>query len=159
MEGVTITMLNTNKAYENKSAEYDKDAWGTPPDVFKRLDDVYHFTLDVCADANNHKCERYFDVEHNGLQQSWAGEVCFMNPPYSQVAVWLDKAYKESLNGAVVVCLVKSDTSTKWFRDYFPKTTSFEFLKRIQFIPPIGYTGKVGSPNMGSVVLVFGSLR
>ena len=31
------------------------DNWSTPQDFFDKLNDEFHFTLDVCADENNHK--------------------------------------------------------------------------------------------------------
>jgi len=49
--------------------------WETPPDLFNRLDAIYHFTMDACAEQGNTKCARYFSPEDDGLAQSWAGEV------------------------------------------------------------------------------------
>lgn len=43
------------------------DDWATPEDIFQELDKEFHFTLDPCADASNHKCERYFDKAVDGL--------------------------------------------------------------------------------------------
>lgn len=67
--------------------------WPTPQYVFDTLDREFHFTLDVCANADNHKCDRYFDIEHDGLSQDWHGEVCWMNPPYGRpIPKWVRKA-------------------------------------------------------------------
>jgi hypothetical protein len=41
-----------------------------------------------------------------------------MNPPYNNVGKWIKKAYEESLQGAIVVCLVQSRTNTNWWHDY-----------------------------------------
>lgn len=49
------------------------DNWATPLALFKQLDDEFHFNLDPCADAENHKCERYYDRQINGLEQTWGG--------------------------------------------------------------------------------------
>ena len=49
------------------------DLWSTPKETFKRLDDIYHFELDVCADDTNHKCNKYFTKEQDGLKQEWKG--------------------------------------------------------------------------------------
>lgn len=49
-----------------------KEEWETPQDLFDALDKEFHFTLDVAADENNHKCRLYFDKECDGLKQSWS---------------------------------------------------------------------------------------
>ena len=61
-----------------------KDDWGTPQDLFDALNKEFNFTLDPCADDNNHKCAKYYTIEQDGLAQSWAGETVFCNPPYSR---------------------------------------------------------------------------
>lgn len=83
-----------------------KDDWGTPQDLFDALNKEFGFTLDPCADDNNHKCAKYYTIEQDGLAQSWAGETVFCNPPYSrktksnagQIA-WVEKCYKEAQGG------------------------------------------------------------
>jgi len=50
---------------------HKSDEWSTPQDVFDQLDAEFHFSLDSCANASNHKCERYFTQEQNGLKFSW----------------------------------------------------------------------------------------
>lgn len=54
-----------------------KDDWGTPQDLFNTLNEEFNFTLDPCADNNNHKCAKYYTIEQDGLAQSWAGETVF----------------------------------------------------------------------------------
>ena len=49
------------------------DEWGTPKSIFDELNKTFHFTIDVCADASNHKCEKYFTKEQDGLRQDWGG--------------------------------------------------------------------------------------
>ena len=56
------------------------DQWSTPSETFIELDAEFHFDLDPCADANNHKCERYFTKEVNGLLQNWGGTECSVIP-------------------------------------------------------------------------------
>lgn len=109
--------------------------WGTPQAFFDQLDAEFHFTLDVCATPDNAKCARYFTPERNGLAQSWAGEVCWMNPPYGDALnEWMPKAYAESLNGATVVCLVPSRTDTRWWHAYAMRG-EVRFVKgRLKFV-------------------------
>lgn len=95
------------------------DERSTPSELFDPLHKEFHFTLDVCAMAENAKLHNYFSLTENGLKQPWAGHRCFMNPPYSDIRSWLYKAREESLKGALVVAILPCDTSTKWFHEYF----------------------------------------
>ena len=49
------------------------DEWATPQDFFDSLNAEFHFNLDPCANENNHKCEKYYTKEQDGLSQSWGG--------------------------------------------------------------------------------------
>lgn len=60
--------MNTELMFSSKS-----DNWATPDDLFKELDKEFNFNLDPCADEYNHKCDKYFTKEQNGLLQSWGG--------------------------------------------------------------------------------------
>jgi phage N-6-adenine-methyltransferase len=119
-----------------------RDDWGTPPGVFARLDAEYHFTLDVCASAWNAKCPRYFTVEDDGLQQSWAGETCWLNPPYGQaVTSWLQKASMSRLEGALTVALIPARVGTYWWDRHVAPLPSrdVQFLVgRLRFLLPDG---------------------
>jgi len=111
--------------------------WETPQWLFDKLDKEFHFTLDVCASANNTKCNKYWNVEQDALKHNWAAnkEVYWMNPPYGrEVGVWIEKAYNESLKGATVVCLIPSRTDTKYWHDYCMKASEIRFIKgRLKF--------------------------
>ena len=109
------------------------DERSTPQWLFDELNKEFHFTLDVCASEANHKCEHYYTIEIDGLNQPWAPHVCWMNPPYSELRVWLAKVEKEVELGATVVGLLPADTSTQAFHNYvWPPTPHREvrFLKR-----------------------------
>ena len=109
------------------------DLWATPQDFFDRYNAVHHFTLDVCATADNAKCARFYTEADDGLAQPWTG-VCWMNPPYGRtISHGMRKAYESSLIGATVVCLVPSRTDTRWWHDYAMKGR-IEFIKgRLKF--------------------------
>ena len=49
------------------------DEWETPQDLFDKLNETYHFDLDVCATEQNAKCDRFFDATQDGLKKSWGG--------------------------------------------------------------------------------------
>lgn len=96
------------------------DWWETPDFLFDELNKLYRFDLDVCADKDNAKCEKFYSKEENGLAQVWHrdGKRIWMNPPYGRKIIdWIRKAYIESQHDCVVVCLLPARTDTKWFHD------------------------------------------
>ena len=114
----------------------ESNEWYTPQWLFDRLDKEYNFTLDPCATKESHKCDKYYTIDDDGLKQSWANEVVFVNPPYGNaIKHWVKKAYKESLKGAIVVMLIPSRTETQYWHDYIMKYSHkvMFFNKRIKF--------------------------
>lgn len=91
----------------------------TPPDLFAALDAEFHFTVDAASSDHNALCEKHYTVEEDGLAQTWAGEVVFVNPPYArwQLFRWIEKAAQESKH-ATVVMLVPTSVETEWFHTY-----------------------------------------
>ena len=126
------------------------DMWATPRAFFEQLNHEFHFTLDPCALPENAKCAHYFTAEIDGLKQDWKGTI-FMNPPYGrEIGAWLKKAYKSSLEGATVVCLVPARTDTRWWHDYCMKG-EIRFVKgRLKF------NDGPNSAPFPSAVVVFG---
>ena len=96
--------------------------WATPMWLFLLLKKTFPggFTLDPCCTDFNAKCQKYFTLIQDGLLQSWAKEIVFMNPPYGRaIWHWMRKAYLSALkDGATVVCLVPARTDTKWWHDF-----------------------------------------
>ena len=94
------------------------DEWATPQEFFDKLNAEFHFTLDVCANAENAKCARYFDFHANGLQQTWDG-VVWCNPPYGrEIYRWVRKAWAAAQAGAIVVMLIPARTDTAWWHEF-----------------------------------------
>jgi len=54
----------------------------TPKDFFEEINKEFWFTLDPCATKENHKCEKFYTKEEDGLKQSRDNEIVFCNPPY-----------------------------------------------------------------------------
>jgi phage N-6-adenine-methyltransferase len=99
------------KVYHS-SAKMD---WATPASIYDPLNEEFGFTLDVCADRHNRKCDDYFSVDDDGLEKEWAG-TCWMNPPYGrELKQWIAKAYCSKVIGVTTVCLVPARTDTKWW--------------------------------------------
>ena len=107
------------------------DMWETPKDFFDRLNEEFHFTLDVCAAAENAKCSRFYTKEANGLMQPWDG-ICWCNPPYGRdIGKWVKKAADAD---CTVVMLLPARTDTRWFHDYIYGRAEIRFIKgRLKF--------------------------
>jgi phage N-6-adenine-methyltransferase len=122
------------------------DEWATPQELFDELDAEFGFDLDVCASDGNAKCERRFTQADNGLDQVWRG-TCWMNPPYSQIELWMQKAYESSQAGATVVCLVPSRTDVGWTWEW-ARRGEVRFLRgRLKFVDDEGNTGPAPFPS------------
>lgn len=126
------------------------DNWATPLEFFREWDTIYHFTLDVCADHNNHKVANYYTKEDDGLIQPWSG-VVWCNPPYGrEIGKWIEKGYKESLNGTIVVMLIPARTDTKYWHEFVMKGKVTFIRGRLKF------GGNKNSAPFPSAVVVFG---
>ena len=131
------------------------DNWSTPQDFFDKLNDEFHFTLDVCADENNHKCEHYYTKEIDGLSRPWVGTV-WCNPPYGRkIGEWVRRAHFSShIGSATVVMLLPARTDTRWFHEYIynKSNTEIRFIKgRLKF------GGCKNSAPFPSMVVIFRS--
>ena len=131
--GTLMSHLTPTQAYKalgvvrnNNGSDWyqssDSDDWWTPQWVFDMLDQEFGFEIDVCASAENAKCQRFFSREDNALDQEWAG-VCWMNPPYGRsgdqgIYQWMQKARQSAQAGATVVCFVPARTDTLWWWDH-----------------------------------------
>ena len=111
------------------------DEWETPQKVFDELNDEFNFTLDPCATEENHKCKKFYTKEDDGLSKDWGGQRVFCNPPYSKIAKWVEKAYRESrTDHTVIVLLIPSRTETKYFHDFILHRSEVRFIKgRLRF--------------------------
>jgi len=140
----------------------------TPPDLFKLLDDEFHFECDLAASKENAKCAKYFDVQSDALDpfNVWEG-VCFLNPPFGvpgkvsqiergyRMARWMRKAVLCShVNGATIVALIPARTDTRWFLDYVNPYAEIRFVnRRLRFGTPDGKKPK--SATFPSIVAIF----
>ena len=101
-----------------RGADHDTDDRGTTAELFDPLHAVHAFTLDVAAAPHNAKVPRYFTRDDNGLAQSWAGEHVWCNPPYSDVASWVRKAWREAPGCPVIVMLLPANRcEQRWWQD------------------------------------------
>jgi site-specific DNA-methyltransferase (adenine-specific) len=142
-----VTVIHRNRTvFSSLTCE-----WRTPRSIFQKLDEEFHFEIDVAANRENALCGRFFDLKTNAIMQHWAPAVCWMNPPYGpDIPKWMRKAWEESRKGATVVCLVPSRTDTGWWHDYVLQG-EIRFLRgRLRF-------NEGGKATFPSAVVIFRS--
>lgn len=136
--------MNTEAMFSHK-----KNNWATPQHFFDKLNEEFGFTLDPCADDQNHKCQKYFTEEQDGLKQDWSGETVFCNPPYGrEIGKWVKKCFEEVYCGSCkcAVLLLPARTETRWFHDYIYHKAEVRFIKgRLKFV---GAVVNAPFPNM-----------
>lgn len=122
--------MNKEVMFSSKS-----EMWETPQDFFDKLNEEFHFTIDVCATPENAKCDNFYTPEVDGLSQPWDG-VVWCNPPYGR-NIWrwvLAASVASGVRGSTVVMLLPARTDTKWFHDYIYGKAEVRFVKgRLKF--------------------------
>lgn len=96
----------------------NSDEWATPQEFFNSINKEFEFDLDPCATQENHKCDKYYTIEEDGLSNKW-----------------VEKAFRESKeDNTLVVMLIPSRTDTKYFHNFIYKRAEIRFVKgRLKF--------------------------
>lgn len=145
----------------SKTPVEQRNLWQTPIPLFVALDAEFCLTLDAAASADNALCNRYITEEQNTLTTPWADFLVapgyvWLNPPYSDITPFVQKAADESKNQIGTVMLVPSDTSVGWFREAIETASEVRFIVggRLTFINPV--SGKpVSGNNKGSMLIIW----
>jgi len=136
------------------------DNFETPPNLFRQLDRIFNFTLDVACTKDNCKCYKgfFYDDDIDALNQDWTDERCFCNPPFSKKSQFIEKAYNEVINGncpIVVMILPSNSLDCKAFQKYIKKNFFYETLDgRVSFIEPTEKKPMKGN-NSGTTIVYF----
>ena len=138
----------------------------TSPEVFDPLHERFRFTVDVAALPHNAKLPRFYTPEDDGLEQSWAGERVWCNPPYSHIEPWVEKAWNESDAEAIVMLVPANRTEQGWWQRWVePYRDQAQFDFRVEFLPGrlrfIAHDATEirpnGRPPSGCCLLIWGS--
>lgn len=142
--------------------ESARDCWATPWPVVDALSRRFaggYFDLDPCCSQSTCKAHRGYTLADDGLSKPWYGRV-FVNPPYSDVGSWVDKACREidAGNAYVVVLLLLNSTDTAWYAQLERQTACGGGVLlfpqgRINFIPPNADIA-ASSNSRGSLIAV-----
>jgi phage N-6-adenine-methyltransferase len=128
--------MNTDLFFNNAG-----DERGTPQELFDRLHETYKFDLDVAANEANHKCDLWLGdggLVNDGLDFDWNGFRSFMNPPYSTIYAWVNKASSIGKTGGLVVGVLPVRSDTKWWHQFVWDRSfqrPYEQVTLLDFIP------------------------
>lgn len=99
-----------------------REDWGTPRDLFEKINSVLRFSLDAAASADNALCENYVTAEQDFLSMSRdeiegkrSGGWIWCNPPYGKrgCGAWV----KKLKHYTSVMVLLPASVGAKWFED------------------------------------------
>ena len=144
-----------------------KDEWQTPEYIVDYLQSMYgKFTWDACCNKNNclvdYQRESLDFEDYNYLNWiSNGNDLIFLNPPYSNIAPFIKKAWTDSLSSKVIVLVPitvlsckymdfldeGNEVIRKWVKGLIIETVS----RRIRFTH---HSLKQSSPPAGSVLII-----
>jgi len=108
------------------------DLWMTPPEVLDPLREEYGELFDPCpAD---------WQGAPDGLAIDWpTNQVCFVNPPYSQIAAWCAKCAEQWRRGCTVILIIPPRTCASYFHNHIVGNAEIRFIRgRVKFLHPDG---------------------
>ena len=129
--------INQHTSSHPAGKKKSSDCWYTPSYIVELVVQVLgEIDLDPCADDGKHiSCKRHYTKEDDGLIREWEGRV-FMNPPYSQPGVWIEKLQAEIKSKRVTeaIALVPAATDTKWLSPVLKSQPVCFWTGRIKFL-------------------------
>lgn len=122
-----------------KGANPSVDDRRTDPELFRKLNLRFDFTVDVAASAENTQCKNYYDEAANGLLIDWSGERVWCNPPYSDIRPWVEKTWsefeQETQPWLVVMLLPANRTEQGWWQDLIePRRDKTDSILSVEFL-------------------------
>lgn len=131
----------------------EKHTWETPQGFFDKINEIFCFDIDVCAEHETAKVGKYFTIDDDALTKDWIGKV-WCNPPYGREQIkFIEKACSESKkHGSIIVMLIPARPETKvWQNIIFKEATQVCFIKgRLKF------GNSENSAPFPSAIVVFG---
>lgn len=149
------------RSYWGAGDKADRDSRFTPPDFMAHVHAAFgEIDLDPCAHRLSPVVAHrriILDEGGDGLVDDWSGRLAFVNPPFSELTKWLERAHREWSAGRVstVVCLVPVRTDSALFHDRISADADIYLLRgRIRFLDP---RGRAQPTPFSLMVLTFGT--
>jgi transcriptional regulator with XRE-family HTH domain len=145
------------RSYWGAGDKADRDSRFTPPDFVAAIVDAFgEIDLDPCAHELSSVVARRRILPSeggNGLIDDWSGSFAFVNPPYSELLIWLRRAHEQWQAGNVqtLACLVPVRTDSAWFHETLIADADIYLVRgRVRFLNPRG----AAQPTPFSLMLV-----
>lgn len=111
----------------------------TPPEFLaavKRFLRIEAFAIDLAASAENTAADRFYSKADNALLESWVyAGWGWLNPEYTDIAPWVERACGQAQQGAKVAMLVPAAVGSNWWRDFVHEKAAVLLLNgRIKFV-------------------------
>lgn len=101
--------------------------------------------IDLAANIENKKALKFFgpgsmwwtDALDDGCRwdPDYNDGLCWLNPPFGNIAPWAAKCVRESENGARIAMLVPASVGANWFNNYVrPYAYVLELTPRLTFV-------------------------
>jgi len=157
-------------ATNSNTPEQERDQWRTPPEVFKWLNRRFLFDFDAACSERNALAGPLVNfmelpswAAQDALAKPWMGDTpktsypgytTYCNPPYSNIAPWVERAIEAAEHGMTVVMLMPSPNGERHHARALAAATELILINgRLAFLRPDGTP--VAGNTRGSCVYVF----
>ena len=142
----------------HRHGTHRRNAWLTPSPFVEEIRTAFGGTVDLdpCTETTNPTgARRFYTAADDGLRRRWRGRI-FVNPPYSPLEPWIDKAIAEARRGARIYMLVPVRTDAVYHQRLLAAATDVVFLRgRLRFTQADGAASS-GPAAFGSMVVGLG---
>jgi transcriptional regulator with XRE-family HTH domain len=149
------------RVYWGEGDKRDRDSRFTPADFMSHIHAAFgEVDLDPCGHRLSPVVARrriLLDEGGDGLVEDWSARLVFVNPPFSELTRWLERAHGEWRVGraGTVVCLVPVRTDSALFHDRLSSDADIYLLRgRVRFLDP---QGKAQPTPFSLMLMTFGS--
>ena len=142
--------MASHQQHSKTDKEY-RDQTSTIPWLFSAFDAEFNFSIDLAATKQSAKCQVFFTPEQDALKQDWLASsnspaTGWLNPPYSNIFPWIEKATEEQKKGFTTCVFVFMDASSRWWPQGLPciirEITGYYYDHLYKTGPKKGTTGK-----------------
>ncbi|OEF51001.1 adenine methyltransferase [Enterovibrio norvegicus] len=114
--------MATPSNHQSKTDAAYRDSTQTPPWLFQAFNAEFHYDLDAAALPESALVETYYTPDQDALTQDWSALFTFnhrpavwLNPPFSDILPWMEKAREQQAKGVLTTLLVPRDNRTEWW--------------------------------------------
>lgn len=149
---------DTNSEASAVNTSVSTDERGTPTFVIQTLIQYLGclFDLDAAAGAEETTiAKKAYTEAENGLAKPWHGKV-WLNPPYSDMPTWLEKAVSESKQNRtefILVMIPSYGLSTQWYHDYVTQASIVAAIEG-----RLSFSNTDGAAGFASLIVGFGDV-